>query len=60
MKDNIIQIGETFYNLDTIIEFKIWRSYIELRYPDNIHVRITDKNNRAKVVRYYNVVDEYE
>lgn len=60
MRNNIIKVGESFYNLDNVITFKIWRSYIELVYPNHMHIRVTDKNDRAKVAKYYNVVDEYE
>lgn len=55
MRENIIKIGETYYNLDNIISFKVWRKYIELIYPDNIFIRVEEESDKEKVRKYYGI-----
>ena len=58
MKNNIIKINETFYNLDNIIQFKIWRTYIDLLFPAGQYVRVEDEINVDRVKRYFEITTD--
>ena len=58
MKNNIIKINETFYNLYNIIQFKIWRTYIDLLFSSGQYVRVEDEINIDRVKRYFEITTD--